>query len=172
MVAGILPEDASNQAVTWSVENRTGSAKISSTGLLSAVGNGTVTVKATATDGSGIVGTTTILLSGQITKTLVDGITLSSTSDTITTNGGTLQINASVSPTNATNKDIIWSVDNTAIATISATGLLKPVVNGTVTVSATAKDGSGKVATKTVTISNQVTQVTDITVNRKGGLEN
>ena len=165
MVAGVLPEDAGNQEVTWTVENRTGSATISATGLLSAVGNGTVTVKATATDGSGIVGSETILLSGQISKTLVDGITLSSTSDTITTNGQTLQISASVSPTNATNKDIIWSVDNNSIATISSTGLLKPVGNGTVTVSATAQDGSGKVGSKTITISNQVTQVTDITVD-------
>ena len=165
MVAGVLPQDAGNQQVTWSVENRTGSATISSTGLLSAVGNGAVTVKATATDGSGVVGSETILLSGQISKTLVDGITLNSTSDTITTNGQTLQISATVSPTNATNKDIIWSVDNNAIATVSSTGLLIPVGNGTVTVSATAKDGSGKVGSKTIKISNQVTQITDITVD-------
>ena len=164
MVAGVLPQDAGNQQVTWSVVNRTGSATISSTGLLSAVGNGAVTVKATATDGSGVVGSETILLSGQISKTLVDGITLSSTSDTIT-NGQTLQISASVSPTNATNKDIIWSVDNNAIATISSTGLLNPVGNGTVTVSATAKDGSGKVGSKKITISNQAVQITDITVD-------
>ena len=73
-------------------------------------------------------------------------------------------MNASVLPTNATNKDITWSVDNTAIATISSTGLLKAVANGTVTVNATANDGSGKVATKTITISGQIAQVTGITV--------
>ena len=85
--------------------------------------------------------------------------------DSIAVNGGTIQISASVSPTNATNKNVEWSIDNAAIATISSTGLLKPVENGTVTVSATAKDGSGKVATKTITISGQITQVTDIAVD-------
>jgi len=49
----------------WSVVNGTGEAMISSTGLLTAVANGTVTVKATATDGSGVVGTFDILISGQ-----------------------------------------------------------------------------------------------------------
>ena len=165
MKAEILPEDASNQGITWSVENRTGSASIDSKGLLTAKSNGAVTVKATANDGSKIVGSVTILLSGQVTNTLVEGIILSSSSDTITTNSQTLQMSATLSPTNATNKDITWSVDNTSIATITSTGILKPVGNGTVTVYATAKDGSGKVGSKTITISNQVTQVTDITVD-------
>lgn len=59
------PSDAANPKVTWSVSNGTGEATISTSGKLTAVSNGTVIVKATATDGSGVVGSTTITISGQ-----------------------------------------------------------------------------------------------------------
>ncbi|TYO93262.1 S-layer homology domain-containing protein [Desulfallas thermosapovorans] len=75
---------------------------------------------------------------------------------TITTDGGTLQMNAAVSPANASNKSVSWSVANgTGMATISATGLLTALTNGTVTVTATAKDGSGVKGQLVVTISGQ-----------------
>jgi len=54
MIADVLPVDATLQGVTWSVVNGTGSATINSKGLLTAIGDGTVTVTATAKDGSGI----------------------------------------------------------------------------------------------------------------------
>lgn len=47
MSAHIDPHDATDQTVVWSVTNGTGSASISATGLLSAITDGTVTVKAT-----------------------------------------------------------------------------------------------------------------------------
>lgn len=72
MVATVTPAEASNKAVTWSVENGTGKATISSTGLLTAVADGTVTVKATAKDGSGVIGTTTITISNQEAAADVD----------------------------------------------------------------------------------------------------
>ncbi|WP_026885094.1 InlB B-repeat-containing protein [Clostridium beijerinckii] len=62
----VVPNTATNQSVTWSVVNgATGEATISSTGKLTAVANGTVTVKATANDKSGIVGSAVITISGQ-----------------------------------------------------------------------------------------------------------
>lgn len=56
MLAAITPENASNQKINWSITKKTGDAEIDRNGLLTAVSDGTVTVKATATDGSGIVG--------------------------------------------------------------------------------------------------------------------
>jgi hypothetical protein len=53
----VLPANAANKTVTWSVENGTGLATITQTGLLTAITKGTVPVKATANDGSGIFGT-------------------------------------------------------------------------------------------------------------------
>jgi hypothetical protein len=58
MSAAVLPANATNSTVSWSVTNGTEQQQInSSTGLLTATGVGTVTVTASATDGSGITGT-------------------------------------------------------------------------------------------------------------------
>lgn len=56
MIATVLPTNATDSTVTWSVVNETGSATISVGGLLSATGAGTVTVVATANDASGVTG--------------------------------------------------------------------------------------------------------------------
>ncbi len=73
----------------------------------------------------------------------------------ITDDGGTLQLRANVTPTNASNKGVIWSVDDERIATIDQTGLLTAAADGDVTVTATAKDGSGKKGELVVEISEQ-----------------
>jgi len=65
MSADILPVDADNQNLIWSVTNGTGKAKISATGLLTAVNDGTVTVTAAAIDGSYTTGNAVITISGQ-----------------------------------------------------------------------------------------------------------
>jgi uncharacterized protein YjdB len=62
MSASVLPANAADKTVTWSVINGTGTATISSSGLLSATTEGTVTVKADANDGSGVSGTKDILI--------------------------------------------------------------------------------------------------------------
>jgi len=78
----------------------------------------------------------------------------------ISVNQGTLQMFANVSPDDASDTAIIWSVTNgTGQATISQDGLLQAVGDGTVTVVATARDGSGVQATIQITISNQTTGI-------------
>jgi hypothetical protein len=69
----------------------------------------------------------------------VTSVTVSSATAVINTNGGTLQMTATVLPANATNQTVTWSVTNgTGSATIDSSGLLTAVSNGTVTVIATA----------------------------------
>ncbi|MDF9406770.1 Ig-like domain-containing protein [Pelotomaculum isophthalicicum JI] len=172
MYADVLPANADNTTVTWSVTALDGTATtkatISSTGLLTAAGNasanGDVLVKATANDGSGIYGTKTIHISGQID--LVTSITVTGQNNVsaITTSGGTLQMLATVLPATA-NQTVIWAVyaangtDSTTIATIDTNGLLTASGlagnNGDVVVKAKAIDGSGVSGTKTINISNQ-----------------
>lgn len=57
--------------------------------------------------------------------------------------GETLQMQAVISPENATDKDVEWSIESGDGATIDQTGLLTAIDAGTVTVRATAKDGYG-----------------------------
>jgi uncharacterized repeat protein (TIGR02543 family) len=66
MKAEAQPSNATNQAVTWSVSPKPGSSGMaeidSATGFLTAITAGTVTVKAEALDGSGVVATTDIVI--------------------------------------------------------------------------------------------------------------
>ena len=71
MTADILPTGATDASVTWSVVAGTGTATISTTGLLTATGVGTVTVKAVANDDSLIEGTLVITIT---TETIVSSM--------------------------------------------------------------------------------------------------
>ncbi|UXX79939.1 Ig-like domain-containing protein [Reichenbachiella carrageenanivorans] len=155
--ATVLPTYAEDITYTWSVSNGTGSATIDANGLLSAVSDGTVTVTATANDGSGVSGDMVVTISNQIVLVSAISVQGQAGATAITTDGGTLQMEATVSPVNATDASYVWSVTNgTGAATIDANGLLMAVSNGTVTVTATANDGSEITGDVTITISNQV----------------
>ena len=85
---------------------------------------------------------------------------------TITTSGGTLQMEALLTPTNPDNPTYTWSVENgSGSATISANGLLTASSNGTVIVTASANDASGVSGTKTITISYQTVGINDLVFN-------
>ena len=84
----------------------------------------------------------------------------------ISIDGGTSQMSAEVLPADATFKNVSWSVDDESIATIDADGLLTAIKDGTVTVTATTKEGAGSKinGTKQIVISNQIVNVTAINV--------
>jgi uncharacterized protein YjdB len=160
----ISPANATNKTVTWSISNGTGQATISSSGLITAIANGTVTAKATANDGSGISGTMIITISNQ--TVLATGLTITSADNAtnITTNG-TLQLNTIMLPDNATNKTVTWSIiDGTGQATINSTGLVTAIHNGTITAKAIANDGSGISGTMIITIYDQTVLATGLTI--------
>ncbi|PKL27799.1 MAG: hypothetical protein CVV46_09965 [Spirochaetae bacterium HGW-Spirochaetae-2] len=82
MGATVLPVDATDMSVTWSVVAGTGTATISATGLLTGTGMGTVTVNATANDGSGIVGTLGITVTEMvISANAITGVTAPATGE-------------------------------------------------------------------------------------------
>jgi uncharacterized protein YjdB len=150
--AAVLPANATNQTVTWSLTNGTGQATINSTGLVTAVSNGTVTARATAADGSNVYGTLAITISTEVIP--VTSITVTGAGGATTMNTrGTLQLSAAILPANATNKAVTWSLTNgTGQATINSAGLVSAVYNGTVTAIATTNDGSQVTGTILITI--------------------
>jgi len=72
MVATIAPANATDQSVAWSVDD-TNLATITSGGLLAAKANGDVRVTATAVDGSGTSGSTTIEITNQNSMSVSEG---------------------------------------------------------------------------------------------------
>lgn len=73
--------------------------------------------------------------------------------------GGSETLVATVLPENATNKSVVWSSTNDAVLTVSNSGLVTLVGNGSATVNATTVDGS-KVASCAYVVNTPVTGVT------------
>ncbi len=106
-----------------------------------------VTARMTKSDNSTLTATKTIT----IKPIPVTGVVVSGAS--ALNEGAKETYYANISPSNASIRTVAWSVTNgTGKATISSSGVLSATAPGTVTVKATAQDGSGKSGTKTVTI--------------------
>jgi len=166
LLASVSPSDASNSSVTWSITNGSEYGVIDSNGLISAKSNGTITVKAAANDGSGVYNTLDIIIINQ--KILVNSITVTGINGvtTISTYHGTLQLIASVLPSDAFDRTVKWSIINgSGQATISESGLVSAVSNGTVTAIATANDGSGISGRMVLTLSNQTIAINPVFLN-------
>ena len=148
MSAGIYPYNATNKGVAWSVDDA-GYASISQTGLLTPLKNGMVTVKATALDGSAVYGTKQISISNQNVTITALTLTTSTGNESLHANSYSMTIIPNITPSDATNKIITWSVDNVSLATIDNNGVLtsKNIKSKSVFVTATTNDGSGIKAT-------------------------
>ena len=71
----------------------------------------------------------------------VTGVTISPASVSVKERE-TVQLTATVSPSDASNKAVTWSSSNTGVATVSETGLVRGVSEGTATITVTTADGN------------------------------
>lgn len=96
-------------------------------------------------------------LLGDQEAVMVQSITIESAggANTIDILDGTLQLTATISPEDASDNSVTWSVNDEAIATISTDGLVTAKSNGIVVVTAIANDNSGVESTFEITITNQ-----------------
>ena len=85
-------------------------------------------------------------------KQLATGISVSPSSITLTKQGETKQLTATVTPSTADNKSVTWSSSNTNVATVNSSGLVTAKGGGSATITATTKDGTNKKDTCSVTV--------------------
>ena len=148
--ATVSPAGATNSTVTFTSSNKS-IATVSSSGVVTPVSPGTVTITVKTSDGS-------FTDSCEITvKRAVTGIKLDKSSAELKSNA-TLILKATVSPSNATNKTVKWSTSNKNVVTVTSNGLVTPVGKGTATI--TAKTENGLTAKCTITVYQVVTGVT------------
>lgn len=91
----------------------------------------------------------------------VSSITLSG--DSKVEVGKTITISATVLPSDADNKSLVWTSSNADIATVDQKGNVKGISAGSVTITATSSDGSNVKAEKVVTVANTTTSSTTTT---------
>jgi predicted outer membrane repeat protein len=157
ILASILPSNATDKTLSWEITEGASIASVSSEGLLTPSGLGTVTVKATAGDGSGTSATYQVTIIA--VPVPVSEIVLSTEGNvTEITTGESLQIMATVLPEQATDKTLSWEiVEGSACAGISSTGLLTVTCEGPVIVKASAADGSEVSAQYELTVNSVIT---------------
>ena len=88
----------------------------------------------------------------------VNGVSLNKSETTLTV-GGTAQLTATVTPTNATNQNVTWESSNPSVATVDESGKVTAVAPGEATITVTTEDGS-KTATCTVIVHTATTITT------------
>lgn len=91
------------------------------------------------------------------TTIAVTGVSVSPTSASVEV-GATQQLTATVSPSDATNKNVSWSTSNALVATVNSSGLVSGVAAGTATITVTTEDG-GKTATSSITVTSTTSVV-------------
>lgn len=144
LTATITPSNAANKSITWSSSN-TAVATVDSNGLVTGVSLGSAVIKATTVDGG-------FAASCNVTVNYVPVTSVSLNSSTLTIGRQvTSQLIATVNPSNATDKSVTWSSSNTAVATVSSSGVVTGVTAGTAVITVTTANG-GKTATCTVTV--------------------
>ena len=159
LAASITPSNATNQGVIWSSSDPA-KATVNSSGLVTLIAAGSVIITATAQDGSGVTGTKALT----INQVNIAVSAISVTGNATGAVGGTIQLAASITPSNATNKNVVWSSSDPAKATVNSSGLVTLIASGSVTITATAQDGSGIVGTKAITITASTVAVTGISI--------
>lgn len=148
LTATITPANASNKTINWSSSNNT-VATVNTSGLVTAIAAGSAAILATTQDGNKTASCSVTVNTSIIPVT---GVTVSPSSATLNVSG-TLQLSATVLPSNATDKSVSWSSNNSAIATVSAGGLVTGVAPGNIIITVRTNDG-GKTATCSITVSN------------------
>ena len=159
LTATVSPTDATNKTVSWGTSNPS-IATVDSKGKITAVAAGKANIICVATDGTNISSTCAVTVTPLVK---VVSIKLSNTSLTLE-KGITSTLSATVAPTNASDKTVTWSSNNTSVATVDSKGKITGVAYGTAVITCKANGGSSIISTCTVTVT---TRVASIALNNK-----
>lgn len=153
--ATIEPEEATNKNVTWSSSDDT--TVTVEDGVVTGKKVGTATI--TAETSNGLKATAEVI----VKEIAVTKVTLSETTATMTI-GGELELTATIEPKNATDQRLTWSSSDTGVATVDSNGKVTAKGAGTATITATA--ASGITAACEITVSDEVIEVTAVTLDK------
>lgn len=143
--AVVEPENATNKKIKWISSNP--EVATVKDGIVTAISAGTAQISVTTEDGNKTA-TCEVIVEKVIN---VSEIEISYNTKTINT-GERFNLDAKITPQNATNKKIIWTSSNISVATVK-NGEVIGVSNGTALITATTEDGN-KTATCLVTVKN------------------
>ena len=152
VVYSVLPENAYNKNVSFESADA-GIAAVNAIGVVTGISAGETTITVTTEDG-GFTGACTINVYSQA----VTGVTIEPSEAELTV-GSSTKLTATVLPENATNKNVIYSVDDESILSVDQDGNVTGLSLGTATVTVTTEDGGFTASAEINVIPVQVTGV-------------
>ena len=163
LTANIHPSNATNKNVTWSSNNQN-VITVSSNGEITAVNPGNATITVTTEDG-GYTATCSVTVASSVIN--VTSVTLNQTNISANTIGAVYNLVATVNPSNATNKNVTWSTNNSSVASVN-NGTVTINGEGNATITVTTEDG-GYTATCSFTVSIREEVIIDNVLKTKSG---
>ena len=161
LTATLSPENATNHNVIWKLVS--GDAiSLSNTGVIQAKKVGEALVRAEAADGSGITAECKIVVKPR----LVQAISLNATQKHLVV-GDSFTLTATLSPENATNRNVIWKLVSGNAISLSNTGVIQAKKVGVALVRAEAADGSGITAECKVVVKPRLVQAISLNATQK-----
>lgn len=159
LTATLKPENPSNTGINWSTSDEA-VATVSETGLVTLIGAGKAVITASADDNAEIKATCDVTV-----VIPVNGISISTQYQTGYV-GDKYQLEATLTPDNATNKNILWSSTDEQVVTVDENGLVLFVGAGTATVKAVS-ESNPEINTFCNFKVDPAVWVTEITLNRE-----
>lgn len=157
LVASVKPDNATNRSVNWKSSN-TSVVTVDSEGNLTPKAEGTATVTVTSADNSSISASCQV----RVLKALIKSVAFDRSSLALRVRD-TATLKATVTPA-ASAANVAWSSSNTAVATVSSTGIITAVAPGNAVITLATTDGTGLKAECAVTVSPAL--VSSVTLDR------
>ncbi len=157
LAATIAPKNATDTKVTWKSNNAAIAKVNKTTGLVTAVKEGTATITASV-DGKKATCKITVKAPVKVT-----GVKLDQTKANVAL-GKKLTLTATVLPRKATNKNVTWKSNKPAVAKVDKNGVVTGVKKGTAVITVTTADGK-KTASCTIKVTSSA-KVKKITLNK------
>ena len=145
LIATIFPNNASIKDLEWSSSDYS-IASVDQNGNVHAVGDGTATITAYSTDGSGKFASCTVTV-----RSYVESLSLNQCTASLYPNES-IQLEAQILPNYAYNQTLRWNSSNTSVATVSSEGLVICKNPGFATIIAATTDGSNLNASCDLTV--------------------
>ena len=158
LTATVNPADATDKTLTWTSSDAS-VASVSANGEVKALKAGTAII--TVSSANGKTATCEVNVAKKIIE--VTSVSLDQTKLELT-EGDTATLTATVNPSDATDKTLTWTSSDASVASVSATGEVKALKEGTTNI--TVSSVNGKTATCVVTVAKKIIEVVSVSLDK------
>ena len=154
LIATLDAAPVSDRELTWTTDNAS-VATVSESGIVHTHGIGSATVTCTSNSNPDVSAECLVIVRQSVTSIVLNETAIVRDSDNL----GTVQLTATVAPSTAVNRDIVWESSELAVATVDDSGLVSLVGPGNATITCRSISDPEICATCAVTVHQAVTSI-------------